>query len=90
MIKGIVVAENFSQYATYIRNRNLLREDYEYFKADMPDTIRGLPPDIPVLWLEGWSGSKNMTGAAVDFLKKRFTTHKQVGETFIYGKGFEF
>jgi hypothetical protein len=89
MIKAIVVAHNFSQYATYIRNRNLRRDEYGYYKGDVGDVI-GLDVKTPVFWLEGWSESKNINSKDIQFLKGRFTTHKQVGETFIYGQGFKF
>lgn len=89
MIKAIVVAHNFSQYATYIRNRNLRRDEYGYYKGDFSD-VQGLDFGTPVLWLEGWSESKNISSKDIQLLKHRFTTHKQVGETFIYGQGFKF
>jgi hypothetical protein len=90
MIKAIVVAASFHQYATYMRNRNLRRDEYGYYRGGHPSDCYGLSTDTPVLWLEGWSNSKSLKGSDIDFLKHRFTNHKQVGETFIYGQGFEF
>lgn len=90
MIKRIVVAKDFHQFVTYCRNRQFLRDETGYYLAGRDDCIRGLPNDIPVHWLDGWSLNKNLTATDINELKARFTTHKEIPEWRIYGEGISF
>lgn len=88
MIKAIVVAFNFSQYATYIRNRGFKREEYGCYIAGRQEDCRGLDVDTTkVLWLDGWSENESYTTSDIVFLKERFNQHQNVSEVWIYGKG---
>lgn len=89
MIKAVVVAKDYSQFATYIRNRGLNREHYGY-AAGHEGSVRGLNKDeVKVLWLDGWSENKQVTVDLVKLLKL-FKNHQEVGEGWIYGQGFSF
>lgn len=89
MIKSIVVAANYSQFATYIRNRGLNRTEYGYAVGNLAE-IRPLDKDkVKVLWLDGWSDNKRITVDEMKFFKL-FKNHQQVPEGFIYGEGFSF
>lgn len=91
MIKAIVVANTYSQFATYIRNRNLNRNEYGYYVTGKPEKCIGLNREkTKVLWLEGWSMNDRMESKDVDFLKNQFENHQQVPEGFIYGQNFSF
>jgi hypothetical protein len=94
MIKAIVVARDYSQFATYIRNRGLNRAEYGYFQWESPEKAYGLDKrEVKVLWLEGWSHGTNESNRkhvinVIPFLKT-FTNHSDVSEVWIYGKGFD-
>jgi hypothetical protein len=90
MIKRIVVANNFTQYATYVRNRKWTRSDAGFYIAGEPIICLGLPRDTPVHWLEGWSDDSKINNADIDFLKHRFTTHKEISEEKIHYEGIMF
>lgn len=87
MIKAIVVARNFSQYATYLRNRGFNRVEYAHYRGN-PNDCYGLDVDTTkVLWLDGWNENNFMKPSDVGFLKNRFSQHINVSEVWIYGKG---
>lgn len=93
MIKAIVVAKNYSQFATYIRNRGFNREEYGYFIWSNPEKAYGLKKkEVKVLWLEGWSeGTANQNPQHIKYgmnFLKTFTNHSEVSEVWIYGQGF--
>lgn len=90
MIKAIVVAANFHQYATYIRNRGLNRAEYGYYGGNEPSKLYGLSHDLPVLMLEGWSENKNFTPNDLECIKHRFKDIRTVSEGWIYNEGFKF
>lgn len=85
MIKAIVVAKDFSQYATYLRNRKFSREEYGYFNNYAQ--VIGLNKNTKVLWLEGWRDNKFITHSDIKHLTTRFHDHAQVSEVWIYGEG---
>jgi hypothetical protein len=88
MIKAIVVAANFSQYATYLRNRGFNRTEYAYYRAGYPHECYGLDKEkTKVLWFEGWDENSLMATDDINFLKHRFSNHQTVSEVWIYGKG---
>jgi hypothetical protein len=89
-LKAIVVAESFHQFATYVRNRHGNRQDYGYFTFNSPEDTYGLKPNTPVHWLEGWSENPTVTQEGIDYLKHKFTTHKEISERRIYNEGISF
>jgi hypothetical protein len=93
MIKAIVVARDYSQFATYLRNRGLNRSEYGFFLWNHPEHIYGLKKqEVKVLWLEGWSdGTVKVNPEHVrNGIRelKEFTNHSDVSEVWIYGQGF--
>lgn len=88
MIKRIVVAANYSQFATYCRNRNFVREETAYYKAGEPWHCNGLSSDIPIHMLDGWSENKKLTDEDLAYLKRKFKTIKQIPEWRIYSEDF--
>jgi predicted acyl esterase len=95
MIKAIVVARDYSQFATYLRNRGFKREEYGYFIWTEPSKIQALDKrEVKVLWLEGWSdGTTHYNPEIVSHgvkLLKLFTNHSEVSEVWIYGQSTSF
>lgn len=91
MIKAIVVAKEYRQFATYVRNRRLNRAEYGCFNWNHPENIRGLDKkNVKVLWLEGWSDGTS--GYNPEYIKKginelkTFTNHTEVSEGWIYNE----
>lgn len=92
MIKAIVVAADYRQFATYLRNRGFNRAEYGYFIWNHPEKAYGLDKKkVKVLWLEGWiEGTEQYNPEYVSnslkFLKL-FENQQQVSEVWIYGQG---
>jgi hypothetical protein len=90
MIKAVVVARDYSQFTTYIRNRRLNREEYGCWRGKEDDCI-GLDGDtVKVLWLEGWSENERIKASDIEFLKEKFSHHKNIPEGWIYNENFSF
>jgi hypothetical protein len=90
MIKAVVLARNYNYYTMYIRNKGLNPYDYPYYMGDAPEKLKGLDTRTPVYWLEGWSENVGYTGADFKEIKRRFTIHKNISESWIENEGFKF
>lgn len=91
MIKAIVVARDYSQFAMYLRNKRLLREEYGYYVVGHPEKCYGLDREkTKVYWLEGWSENEKMSTHDVNYLRSVYVNHTTVPEGWIYNEGFSF
>lgn len=86
-MKAIVLGMNYSQFATYIRNRGLNRDNYGYYNGGNPEKLYGLSQDTKVLMLEGWSENRGYSPEDIQYIKERFKNIQYVSEGWIYGEG---
>jgi hypothetical protein len=89
-IKAIVLSPSYNYYTLYIRNKGLEPYEYPYYMGDRADLLKKIDPSTPVYWLEGWSENEEYTGNDFKYIKKRFSIHKNIAESWIENEGFKF
>lgn len=93
MIKAIVIAASFHQYATYIRNRRYKRDEYLYYGGGDIGQILGFNKQTTVFHLlEGWQENRNLTAADARFISLIFNIENIhfIPERKIYNEGIVF